>query len=143
MSVETKEVILVVLNLWVGLGYIALSICFAATFTVLGGTLGRRKLDLPRFVLPALWVGSALFLAGCGIHHFHLALEMIPESIGKFGKDSLWVSHFNHHTIIAIAQAIGAPVVITVGWLIMRAARRTTDPRGGGRTYSATSRKSD
>lgn len=119
----SKLTVLQLLNLTVGVEYVLLSIGFASMWSVLDSMMGRRRLDVgPRVWLLAV-LGSALFLAGCGFHHFHLALEMIPTSIERFGKDSLWVQNFTHETIIDSAQAIGAPMVLYAGWAVRRASR--------------------
>lgn len=143
MSPHDKKVILVAANAWIAVGYMLLAVSFAAIYTTLAATLTRRKLDVPKFVMPLTWVGTAMFLAGCGIHHAHLAVSMIPQSIDKFGKESLWIAHFDHHLSIALAQVVGAPALLLGGWFILTHARKTVDPRGQKRSYSATSRKSD
>lgn len=143
MSPHDKKVLLVALNAWIAVGYMLLATSFGAIYTTLAAGLTRRKLNVPAFVMPLTWVGTALFLAGCGIHHAHLALDMIPESIDKFGKESLWIAHFDHHLVIALAQVVGAPALLIGGWFIISHTRKTVGPRGQKRSYSATSRKSD
>ena len=126
----SHTVVLQILNGIVGVWYVVLSVCFAALWLTVGTTIaGRRALNLPRWAAPTLIVGSALFLAGCGLHHFTLAFSIIPEATEKFGAQSLWLAHYGHHVILSSAQVIGAPMVLVAGFTFVHRLRKVNQPR--------------
>lgn len=122
MSTHTKEIILVWENGFIALSYLVMSFLFATVFIL---TYMRIKHDeIGKWTVRLMVVGSALFLMGCGLHHEHLAMTMIPESVDNFREDSLWIDHFYNHFIISTAQVIGAPMVLIAGGRILLATFR-------------------
>lgn len=112
MSYETRETLLVALNVEVGLVYVALSFCFAAFYTLLADAIG---VWLPHRVTTISLVGTALFLAGCGVMHIHDAVEVIPDAVdqGELAADVfVGKQAFVHHLLLMGSQAVGGPMLL-------------------------------
>lgn len=118
-----RERVLVALNLGVGLWYVVLAFSATGFLMVAFQHNGRRKVDVSPWVMPAMVVGAALFLAGCGIHHWHLAEETIPRSVDLLGDRSPWLagSAYTHHVLLGVAQNVGAPMFLLSGEAVRRA----------------------
>lgn len=141
MSYHTRETILVVLNAAVGFWYIVLSVGFFIILAQISRALQGQH-DDPERKFPTWWVkssrkvlaggyiGTSLFLSGCGFHHLHLAFEVVPNAVDLSRQfhiplhENLWVGdHFAHHFIIMLGQFVGAPLLMVSGglaWLALR-----------------------
>ncbi len=137
-----RELVLQVSHTLVGVNYLGLSIIFGAAVLALVqyATHSDRGLRWPSWwvrhstlILFAGVLGSAAFLAGCGIHHLHLAFETIPHAVhqGPLAID-VFVSDgaYAHHLIITLAQVIGGWLAIGVAVLMWLAVRQRL-PEGG------------
>lgn len=122
MSLAWKEDILIGLNVWISVSYMVLAVLGARIFMNLDKTLSEKYMY--GVSVPLAITGSALFLFGCGIHHAHVAIHMIPEGIDDFGPHSTWIRMFYENIVIEGAQAIGAPMLLYAGWLANARAKR-------------------
>lgn len=117
MSFSTRQSILQAVNAGVAVNYMLLAVAFAAIFLVLREITDndRRTGHVAKWVVGTGITGTAMFLAGCGIHHAHHALETIP---GAYRQGALPVDvfvgdgQFEHHLLIDGAQLVG-------GWLLL------------------------
>lgn len=137
-----REMILEVLNAAVGFWYIVLSVGFFLILAQLwraliqdvhrpgAGGFPKWWCRHGRKIVGSGFVGTSLFLSGCGFHHLHLAFEMVPMSVNLSRHfhvplaQNPWVgSHFAHHVLIMGGQFVGAPLLIASGvlaWLAIR-----------------------
>lgn len=109
----TRPQVLELVHLAVGFWYVVLSITAMTGLMAILRTLRIRRLYLPPWVFPTLAFGTTLFLAGCGAHHIHMAIETIPQNPTIFVRHHYW-----HHLILTVSQAIGAPMCFTAGLVL-------------------------
>lgn len=116
MDTQTKRDLLVYGNLLIAVWYGWLAVAFASIW---GVVLVSANLQVSRRTAITMIVGSSLFLGGCAIHHLHLGLETIPNSIDRYGDTSRWIIEFWHHFAMTAAQAVGAPLLLLPGMKLL------------------------
>jgi hypothetical protein len=148
---ETRKELLQVLHVWIGLGYSVLSITFYFLLMTVVRAMRRiladrglhddaaditqpesialtiRKSRLIEGLMMFMVVGTALFFAGCGLHHLHTAFEVIPQAFEQGDLDEdVYVGNgaYLHHIVIEGAQVIGWPLLVGGGLALWASLRK-------------------
>jgi hypothetical protein len=134
VSYALREAVLVTLNVVNGVTYVLLSGLFAAFYLLLASSIERDRREgvIGDRLRAVAIVGTALFLAGCGIMHLHDTLETMPAVIehGPLATDPyVGDDAIVHHLLIDGSQAIGGPMLVCAMVVTYLRLRRQRAPR--------------